>query len=544
MNSVKTIGRYEILEELGRGAMGSVFKAKDPAMGRTVAVKTILAAALAGKQGEEYRIRFYREARAAGSLAHPGIVAVYDVGEHEGMPFLVMEYVEGRTLAAAMRSGERFTLERACEIGQQLAEALAHAHRKGVIHRDIKPANILMAQTEGQGIERPRIADFGLAKLSGNDVTTTGQMLGTPAYMPPEQFTGATPDGRADLFSLGVILYALVSGEQPFHGETVSAVSYTVVHTDPVPPRRFNPAIPAQLEAAILKCLEKSPADRFQTGEELAEVLAGLQGLATTATAMRTAAPVASTATNPDATLEQVARERSVTQSLKPYVVPELASSAVGQSESGARKGWFERRPYAVMAAVLLVAGLAVGGVLMARHQSQTEQQAGAAAAASPTAAPGPSVAPAAAPPADQGTATPASAPKPNAGTASAASTAVPRAATPAIDPLTLDPKTNAKLKIELSHFPVGVPFTVEMNGKTYLNSVSGANSTIENVFVPPGVQEFRVVLKAGGKRKESNIVSDEFKAKKRKTLKIDLQGASGTAGAPGRDAKVVVALK
>jgi serine/threonine-protein kinase len=148
MSIPKTIGRYEILDELGHGAMGSVFRAHDPAMDRIVALKTILSVALASEQGSEYRQRFYREARAAGAMAHPGIVAVFDVGEHEGVPFLVMEFVQGRTLADAMKTGERASLERVCEIGEQIAEALGYAHRHGVIHRDIKPANILLTSRE------------------------------------------------------------------------------------------------------------------------------------------------------------------------------------------------------------------------------------------------------------------------------------------------------------------------------------------------------------------------------------------------------------
>ena len=244
MGVPKLIGRYEIVEELGRGAMGSVFKAKDPAVGRIVALKTIHTTALEGAQSEEYRTRFYREARASGVLAHPGIVPVFDVGEDQGAPFLVMEFVEGRTLGEAIKKGERFTLDRVCEIGQQIAEALGYAHRQGVIHRDIKPANILMTSKEVYGSERPRITDFGIAKLASSDITTTGQLLGTPSFMPPEQFTGSPIDGRADLFSLGVILYSLATGEQPFPGETMTAVSYKVVYTEPVPPAKLNPAIP------------------------------------------------------------------------------------------------------------------------------------------------------------------------------------------------------------------------------------------------------------------------------------------------------------
>ncbi|HKF45986.1 MAG TPA: protein kinase [Terracidiphilus sp.] len=270
----KTIGRYEIVDELGRGAMGSVLRARDPAMGRSVALKCIHSAALDGDQKNEFRERFFREARAAGALAHPGIVPVFDVGEDDGIPFLVMELVQGRTLADAMKTGERYPLERVCEIGQQIADALGYAHRNGVVHRDIKPANILMTSREVYGAERPRITDFGVAKLAGGEITSTGQLLGTPAFMAPEQFTGEPVDGRADLFSLGVMLYRMATGEQPFGGETITAVSYKVVHTDPIPPSKLNPAIGSRLGAVLQRCLAKSPADRYQTGDELAADLA------------------------------------------------------------------------------------------------------------------------------------------------------------------------------------------------------------------------------------------------------------------------------
>lgn len=273
----KTIGRYEILDELGRGAMGSVFRARDPAVGRTVALKCILSGALAGDQTNEFRERFYREARAAGALAHPGIVPVFDVGDDKGVPFLVMELVQGRTLSDALKQGERFPLERVCEIGEQIAQALGYAHRNGVVHRDIKPANILMTSREVYGAERPRITDFGVAKLADTEITTTGQILGTPAFMAPEQFTGASIDGRADLFSLGVILYRMATGEQPFFGENITTVSYKIVHTDPIPPTQLNPAIGARFEAVLLKCLAKSPTIRYQTGDELAADLANVR---------------------------------------------------------------------------------------------------------------------------------------------------------------------------------------------------------------------------------------------------------------------------
>jgi serine/threonine-protein kinase len=169
----QTIGRYQVLEELGHGAMGNVYRAKDPAMDRVVALKTIKPEILSGDQGKEFRERFYREARAAGALAHPGMVPVFDVGEHEGTPFLVMEYVTGRTLADAVKFGGRFSVERACEIGQQIAEALGYAHQKGVVHRDIKAANILLTSKEHYGIERPKVTDFGVAKLDSAQITCT-----------------------------------------------------------------------------------------------------------------------------------------------------------------------------------------------------------------------------------------------------------------------------------------------------------------------------------------------------------------------------------
>ncbi len=233
MSTPQKIGRYEIIEELGRGAMGAVYRAKDPAMDRMVALKTIISAALAGEESGEFRKRFFREARAAGALTHPGIVPVFDAGEHDGQPFLVMEYVDGWTLANVNNRGERLDLNRMSEIGQKIAEALGYAHRRGVVHRDIKPANILLTSRETYGVERPKITDFGIAKLTESEATMTGKILGTPAFMSPEQFIGAQVDGRADIFSLGVVLYWLATGEQPFPGEGLTTVLYKVVHTEP-----------------------------------------------------------------------------------------------------------------------------------------------------------------------------------------------------------------------------------------------------------------------------------------------------------------------
>lgn len=301
MTTPQKIGRYEILEELGRGAMGAVYRAKDPAMDRIVALKTIIATALASEQGSEFRERFFREARAAGNLTHPGIVPVFDVGEHDGVPFIIMEYVSGWTLASAGARGERLDLNRICEIGQKIAEALGYAHQRGVVHRDIKPANILITSRETYGVERPKITDFGIAKLTESEATMTGKMLGTPAFMPPEQFTGAPVDGRADIFSLGVVLYWLSTGEQPFPGEGLTAVLYKVVHTEPIPPRKLNPSLPPRFESIVLKCMEKDPAARYQSAEDLARELGDLRSnkSATAPPAAKTFTPIRDT----DATL-------------------------------------------------------------------------------------------------------------------------------------------------------------------------------------------------------------------------------------------------
>ena len=497
------------------------------------------------------------------------------MGEHDGSPFLVMEFIEGQTLDEVVKKFGRPSLDRVCEIGQQIAEALAFAHHNGVIHRDIKPANILMTSRETYGIERPKITDFGVAKLVAGQTTLSGQMLGTPAFMPPEQFTGSEVDGRADIFSLGVILYWMATGEQAFPGETITAVSYKIVHTEALPPSKLNPSVSSQLEAVILKCLAKSPADRYQTGRDLAQDLGAVRAGGTVNRTVQQPA-----AFDTDATLVGV---RASTVALPPS-----QSSSVQAKPSAASN---PNSKYA-MAAVAAVLFLAAGGwfLLRGRQQAPAEQAAIQPVAAAPAPAPLPSEVDAAPQPSEPANAVPAaptsaapvtpasgpakSAPAPAAAkpaprnavgqpkvetvsaakpAASAAPAAVPPVAPPSpaasapaaapaappavdFDRKALDPKENARLNIDATHMPADLDFMIEMNGKVYFHrAMEGNKPKYEDLLVPPGIQEFRILAKNGADQKVSNIVSTEFQAKKRKTLRVELRlvGQSADSGTP-----------
>ena len=553
MTEPQKIGRYEIIEEKGRGAMGAVYIARDPAMDRIVALKTIHSLALSGPQADEFRERFYREARAAGGLSHPGIVTIFDVGEQDGVPYLVMEFIEGRTLAEAGKNGQRFTFERVCEIGQQVAEALAYAHKHGVIHRDIKPANILLTSEEKYGVERPKITDFGVAKLGAVQLTSTGQILGSPAFMPPEQFTGAPIDGRSDLFSLGVILYWMATGEYAFPGETITAVSYKVVNIEPVPPRKLNPALPAGFDQIILKCLAKSPSDRYATGEDLARDLATLRAERPTAE-LQAPVPIsaaANSSSSMDVTLDSNAAAAPSTQGAQPSRVAQLIPTAPPENK---RTRWIGTTIGLIFAALLLAGGWygyanreRIAAILDPNAGSEpvTDTQASAPAAKTDRTATPPNREPR----------------KENLNkqpAKSGAKTTSPRIAVAALpppprvdfDPKQLDPNANAKLKIEADHFPANVAFTVEMGGKVYFERGGNNNQQLfDDLYVPPGVTEFRVIAGEGANRKTSNIVSAEFKPKKKKTLRIELrtQGQKSGSTVPSgvyADSQIVVTLK
>ncbi|HSD41724.1 MAG TPA: protein kinase [Burkholderiales bacterium] len=262
--SARTLGRYRILGELGRGAMGVVYKAEDPMLSRTVAIKTINMVA-DPQERAEYEKRFYQEAKAAGGLSHPNVVMIYDIGHAGDVVYMAMEYVEGTEFRDLLLRG-RPELGAAIDIAAQVAEGLAYAHARGVVHRDVKPANIMVPR-DGPA----KIMDFGIARMRASDVKTqTGMLLGSPKYMAPEQLLGGTVDQRCDIFALGVVLYEALVGAPPFSGSDITQIMYQIVHATPPPPSAVSRRVPPMLDLIVAKTLAKDPAARYQDARELA----------------------------------------------------------------------------------------------------------------------------------------------------------------------------------------------------------------------------------------------------------------------------------
>lgn len=260
-------GRYEIIEELGKGSMGVVYRAYDPQIDRQVALKVLREDRVTS---EAFVQRFLKEAKAIGRLSHPNIVTVYDVGQDHGTIYIAMELLEGVPLNKKIQE-KTLTLSEIVHIGIQMAETLGYAHQKGIVHRDVKPSNILL-QSNGQ----IKITDFGIAHIedpSSAVQTQAGEILGTPAYMSPEQVLSQPVDGRSDLFSVGIILYELSTGKRPFGGENIAAIFHSITHYHPPEPSQVNPNIPKKLSQTIMRCLKKEPGERFETGQALARAL-------------------------------------------------------------------------------------------------------------------------------------------------------------------------------------------------------------------------------------------------------------------------------
>ncbi|HUD72070.1 MAG TPA: serine/threonine-protein kinase, partial [Dongiaceae bacterium] len=271
MTLPRNVGRYEIIEEIGRGSMGVVYRARDPRIGRIVALKCVaFSFPLAPGEEQEFLARFYHEAQIAGRLSHPNIVTIHDVGtlDSDGHAFMAMEYVTGINLQEHLAGGGRLPFPQIAAVARQAAEALDYAHGCGVVHRDIKPGNLVLAEAGTL-----KILDFGIARIATANSTKPGRLLGTPNYMAPEQVTGLPVDGRADQFSLAVTLYHLLTGERPFTGESLTAISYQVVNITPPPPSRLNPGVPASVDPVLSRAMSKIAGDRYPTCTEFASDL-------------------------------------------------------------------------------------------------------------------------------------------------------------------------------------------------------------------------------------------------------------------------------
>src|SRR5438309_2916461 len=322
--SATKIGRYEIAGTLGKGAMGVVYKATDPTIGRAVALKTTRLD-VHGTDAEELLKRFRNEARLAGVLLHPHIVTVFDAGETDGLFYIAMEYIEGQTLHKLLSKQHKLPVEQIISIARQVCAGLDCAAGHRVVHRDVKPANIMMV-ADGTA----KIMDFGIAKAGGG-LTSTGQVLGTPNYMSPEQVRGWPLDGRSDLFSFGVILYEMVTGQKPFTGDNVTTIIYKIIHEEPIPPRELDANVHPGLNPVITKALAKHPDMRYQTGAALVRDLSNYQALPAS-----TAAKIPSIAVPPRKPSSSPTAQQTTAAKTVPTAAPALTATAASPQAGGA----------------------------------------------------------------------------------------------------------------------------------------------------------------------------------------------------------------
>jgi eukaryotic-like serine/threonine-protein kinase len=536
-------GRYEILTELGRGAMGVVYKARDPKINRVVAVKTISLAGQPAEEEREYRERFFREAEAAGRLSHPGIVTIFDVGEEPETraPYLVMEFVGGPSLDKLLsRDGNKLPIESALQLTLELAEALDCAHSQGVVHRDLKPANILLTE-DGHA----KIADFGVAKLNFANQTQTGRLFGTPAYMSPEQLHGEAVDGRSDLFSLGVVLYTVLTGYKPFQGHSALTVSYKVVNCDPIPATLLDTELPPGLDYIIARAMAKDPAERYQRGVEMVRDLQELQE--GRAPWMQANLPGSTTIGSGAYT----AKERAKSSLGEPWIAAKLLASArslpLGR-EHDAAENLLEKIRMKSLAGTLLLLVLLIFGLWVIsfgpyRGLPRTAGPLPPAAGLAPVETVAPLTAPVAtaAAPVATAAAPVAAAPAPTvtklrkpvpAGRTHLPSAKVARASSPTVLPAT----SSAMLEIEIEHKFAEAHLSIWVDDSlTYTHPLQGTDKKHMVVFhrvhghefhavqVTPGQHRLRVDVASGGAiSNQSATVDGEFASGRETVLHIN----------------------
>ena len=361
------IGKYRILAELGRGAMGIVYHGEDPIIGRSVAIKTIRFDILGSQKArEQAQARFMREARSAGNLSHPNIVTIYDVGEHEGLTYIAMEFINGLSLEELLDSGRRFSFDETINFLGKLGEALDYAHQKGVIHRDIKPANILI-----DAEDRPFLADFGIARIAASTMTQTNTVMGTPFYMAPEQIAGKKVDGRADLFALGAVLYEMLTLQKPFPGDNITTVIYKIVNEIQPSLRTFQADLPEGLDYVLSKALAKKPEDRYATCAHFAEDLGNHQLFAGKPLPPYSSPSVLPIEPEADTSLQSPEPEEDMTLSPMPY---ELQADEK-EREPLRRKSL--KAQYVLVAMIVLVAVILAGLYILEKKESRTLSQGG-----------------------------------------------------------------------------------------------------------------------------------------------------------------------
>jgi len=355
MTSQTIIGRYEVVATLGQGAMGTVYKAVDPLIERTVAIKTINLN-LSKEERAEFEERFYREAKSAGRLNHSNIVTIYDVGETDDIAYIAMEYLDGESLREMLDSGVVLPLDMIGKIAARIAGALDYAHENHVVHRDIKPANIMITPSRDV-----KIMDFGIAQIPAGSRTQLGTVLGSPKYMAPEQVAGQSTDGRTDIFALGVVLYEMLTGTTPFNGDNLSAIMYKVLNEEPAPPSTLNPRVPPFFDRIVGRALAKRPQDRYQTAGEFARDLKIRDGASPEAEHL---SAVSGKPANPGQAGKTQAGPHDATVFLPPDKARGvIASAASGPATGGkpALRDGLQRRKLALLAfSLLAVAAFAV----------------------------------------------------------------------------------------------------------------------------------------------------------------------------------------